>query len=528
MRSARHLLVLFAALAILVGACAGQPTGGGGTSPTPAAGKPVIGGAVTFAIENDPIDFDPMRSRAFIDRNVHYQMYDSLVRIDETGKFIPWLATKWEPAPDGKSVTFTLRDDVTFHDGTKFDADAVKWNIDRYRTTQGSQRSGELASVDNVEVVNATTVKFNLKSTFAPLLANLVDRAGMMLSRKVVEAGGEDFTRKAFKAGTGPFILTEAVKDDHITLEKNPNWWGKDKDGNKLPYLDKVTIKPITNSDVRFTNLRTGDAQVANNISGKDIPAARSDSTLTYQEKAAYAYRSLIPNRAPGYIFNDARYVKAVSLAIDRAELLERAYFNLGVVGYSTIAPGHFAFDPAFKPYEKADIAAAKALIQQVGKPLTFEMLVSTGDPATLTIAQLIQAQLKKADITADIQQLEFAKILEGQTNHTFKGLNFIGWSGRVDPDGNTYDFVYSKRPNNDGLYSNAEVDKLLDEQRATFDEAKRRDALRKAQQIFVVDDPARIWLGFGAAQLLTTKKVSAPPVYPDQIIRFQLMSLAK
>jgi peptide/nickel transport system substrate-binding protein len=145
-----------------------------------------------------------------------------------------------------------------------------------------------------------------------------------------------------------------------------------------------------------------------------------------------------------------------------------------------------------------------------------------------LQIAQLIKSQLAKASITAEIQQLEFAKILELQSAHTFKGLTFVGWSGRVDPDGNTYDHVYTKRPFNDSSYSNAQVDKLLDEERATTDEAKRKTALRAAEQIYVVDDPARIWLGFGAAQLLTSKKVKAPPVYPDQIVRFHLMSMAK
>jgi peptide/nickel transport system substrate-binding protein len=527
-----RLLTILAVLALVTGACAGSPpsTTGGGTSPAPSgAGKPTYGGTVTFVLENDVVDFDPLKSRAFVDRNIYYQIYDSLVRIDETGKIIPWLATKWEPSTDGKSVTFTLRDDVTYHDGTKFDADSVKWNIERYIKTALSQRAGELASVDTVEVVNPTTVKFNLKSPFSPLVANLVDRASMMVSRKAFEAvaNPDDFTRKAFKAGTGPFMITEAIKDDHMTLEKNPSWWGTDKDGNKLPYLDKIIIKPITNSDTRFTNLRTGDAQVANNISGKDIPTARNESSLAYAERPALSFRSLIPNRAAGFVFNDKRYVKAVSLAIDRAQLLDKGYFNLGAVGYGTIAPAHFAFDASFKPFEKADPEGAKKLVQEVGKPLSFELLVSAGDPALLTIATLMKDQLQKADIVANIQQLEFPKILELQSAHTFTGLTFVGWSGRIDPDGNTYDHVYTKRPLNDSSYSNAEVDKLLDEQRATSDQEKRKTALRKAEQIYVVDDPARIWLGFGAAQLLTSKKVNAPPIYPDQIIRFQFMSMA-
>src|SRR5262249_40593892 len=232
------------------------------TAPAQAAAKPAAaGGTLTLRLENDVIDLDPLRSRAFVDRNVHYAIYDSLVRIDGNGKIIPWLADKWDTSADGKQVTFTLRKDVKYHDGSAFDAESVKWNIDRYRTTDGSARSGELAPVDNVEVVDPATVRFNLKTPFSPLLALLVDRAGMMVSRKAVEAGGEDFTRKAFKAGTGPFVLTEAVKDDHMTLEKNPDWWGKDSSGNKLPFIDKVIIRPVTNSDVRLTNVRTGDAQ---------------------------------------------------------------------------------------------------------------------------------------------------------------------------------------------------------------------------------------------------------------------------
>lgn len=519
-----------AVVALIWGACAGGgPPGGGATQAPVAAAKPTYGGSIVFALEDDPIDFDPLRSRAFIDRNVHYQIYDSLVRIDETGKIIPWLAEKWDTSADGKTVTFTLRTDVKYHDGTAFDAASVKWNIDRYRTAQGSARSGELAPVESVTPVDPATVRFNLKAPFSPLLSLLVDRAGMMVSQKAAEAGGADFTRKAFKAGTGPFILTEAVKDDHLTLEKNPGYWGKDKDGNKLPFLDKITIKPIRSSDVRFTNVRTGDAHVANNIAGKDIPTAKAESGLTYQEKPAYSFRSLIPNRAKGFVFEDARNVRAVSMAIDRKELLEKGYFNLGVAGYGTIAPNHFAFDANFKPFEKPDVDGAKKLVAEVGKgPLKFQLLISSGDPVTLQIAQLIQAQLKKADITADIQQLEFAQILDQQSKKTFKDLSFVGWSGRVDPDGNTYDHIYSARPFNDSSYSNKDVDRLLDEQRATSDLEKRKAALRAAEKIYVQDDPARVWLGYGAAQLLTTKKVTAPPVYPDQIVRFQFMSMPK
>jgi peptide/nickel transport system substrate-binding protein len=500
------------------------------TAAPAAAAKPgAAGGTLTFVLENDVIDFDPLRSRAFVDRNVHYQIYDSLVRIDATGKIVPWLAESWEISDGGKTVVFKLRKDVKYHDGTPFDAESVKWNIDRYRTTEGSARTGELAPVASVDVVDPATAKFNLKTPFSPLLAILVDRAGMMVSRKAAEAGGADFTRKAFKAGTGPFMLTEAVKDDHITLEKNPDWWGKDASGAKLPYVDKVIVKPITNSDVRLTNVRTDAAQIMNNIAGKDVALVKNDPSLTYQEKPSYNWGSLIPNRKKGLVFEEPRYVKAVSMAIDRKEILDKVFFGVGLVGYGPIAPSHFAADPAFKPFEKPDPEGAKKLVQEVGKgPLSFEMLISAGDPVLLQRGQLIQAQLAKADIKVELKQLEFAQILDQQSKHTFSGMSDIGWSGRIDPDPNFYDFVYTDRPNNDSSYSNKDVDKLLDDQRQTSDEAKRKELLRKAEQVSVVDDPARIWYRFGVAQLLTTKKVQGLEVYPDQIIRFQYASLTK
>jgi peptide/nickel transport system substrate-binding protein len=500
------------------------------TAPAQAASKPAAaGGTLTFAIETDPIDFDPMLSRALYDRYAQYQMYDSLVRVDPSGKIIPWLAEKWDLAPDGKKVTFTLRQGVKYQDGSPFDADSVKWNLDRYRTTDGSARKGELAPVASVDVIDPATVALTLSTPFSPLLATLVDRSGMMVSRQVVESAGQDFTRKPFKAGTGPFIMTEAVKDDHITFEKNPDWWGTDSSGAKLPLLDKVIFHTVLDSNVRLTNVKTGDAQYASNIAGKDVSSVKTDSTLSYAEVPGYAYDSLPTNRTPGFLFNEARYVKAVNLAIDRQEVLDKAFFGLGVVGYGAVAPGHFAFDPNFKPYEKADPDAAKALVDQVGKgPLSFELLVPSGDPATLQEAQLIQAQLRRASIDAQLTELEFAQILKQQTDHTFKGMTFLGWSGRIDPDGNTYDFNYTGRPNNDGNYSNPDVDRLLDQQRQSSDQNERTMALRQAEQIYVVDDPVRVYFRFRVAQQLTTTKVQSIAPYPDGVPRFQFASLAK
>ncbi len=530
MRGSLRVLAVLAAFAILLGACASSTAPAGGAAPAGAAAKATPGGTVTFAMNSDITDMDPMLSGLFVDRHLMYAMYDSLVRVTPKGEIIPWLAEKWTISPDGKQYTFTLKQGVKYHDGTVFDAASVKWNLDRYRNTKESRRLAEVAPISDVVVVDPSTVRVELKTPFAPFLSQLIDRSGMMLSRTAVETAGADFTRKAFKAGSGPFILTEAVKDDHYTFVKNPDWWGKAPNGDKLPYLDKVIIKPITDGDVRLTNVRTGQVQATNAVTGKDVPAMKADPGFVYQQIAGLGWNSFVPNEAPGFLFSERRYVKAVSLAIDRDELLNKGPDQgVGQVGYGPIAPSHAAFDPAFKPFEKPDIAAAKKLIADVGKgPLKFEMLVSSGNAATLQYAQLLQSQLAKADITMDIKTLLFNEIVALQQAHKHPGMTLINWSGRTDPDGNLYDFNYTGRPNNDSAYTNKEVDKLLDDSRTATDPAKRKEILLKAQQIYVVDDPARVWTSYQAAQLLTAKNVQGFELYPDQLPRFHTVWVQK
>jgi peptide/nickel transport system substrate-binding protein len=505
---------LLLAVLVLGGACA--PTGLIRTSGTP---TPVRGGTITVALDFDVVNLDPLRSSQVSDRAVHYQIYDSLVRIDTSGRVIPWLA-EWTSSDGDTVVTFKLRSGVRYHDGTTLDADSVKWNIDRYRAP-GSGRARELASIAAVEVIDAATVRFKLAGPSPALLPSLADRAGMMVSRSAVESGGEDFTRRPLRAGTGPFVFVEVVKDDHVTVERNPDWWGRDADGGSLPYLDRVIFKPILDGDVRLTSVRTGAAHVVTRINGKDIPQVRADARLAYQEMPGVGFNSLVPNRAPGFVFNEARYVRAVALAIDRKEILSNAFAGWGVVGYGALAPPHFAFDPSFKPYETADPVKAKKLVDEVGRgPLRFELLVQTGEASALQTGLLIQGQLARADITADLRRVSPEEIQTVLSTRKFAGLALWGWSGRIDPDGNTYDFVKTGGVMNDSSYSNPQVDRLLDEQRSTLDVAKRTAALRAAERIYAFEDPARIWFRFSSAQILTVVSVQGLELHPDGLPR--------
>ena len=217
-------------------------------------------------------------------------------------------------------------------------------------------------------------------------------------------------------------------------------------------------------------------------------------------------------------------------MAIDRKELLDKAFFGVGTVGYGTIAPSHFAYDANFKPFEKPDPDGAKKLVQDVGKgPLSFEFLVPSGDPATAAAGAADPgAAHARPTSTRRSTQLEFAQILKQQADHVFKGMTYVGWSGRIDPDGNTYDFNYTGRPNNDGSYSNKDVDKLLDDQRADDrrGEAQGRAAQGRADLRRRRSGARLVPLRRGADA--DQQEVQGLQPYPDQIPRFQFASLAK
>jgi len=489
--------------ALVLGACGGGPSPGAGQD----SGTPKSGGTLKVALESELRTLDPLRSSQLVERAVYYNMYESLVAIDAKLTITPQLATRWE-APNPTTFVFTLRPGVKFHDGTDFNADAVKFNIDRILATPGSPRGPELSTVQSIEVRDPTTVVFHLKRPDAALLAQLVDRSGMMLSPAAVRRGGADFARMPIGAGTGPFQFVDWKRDDHLTLKKNPKYW---RPG--LPYLDEIIYRPITNDDARSAALRTGDIDVAKVISGKDVTNVRADPNLAYREIAGLSYWGVRLNRAAGP-FTDLAKAKAFALAIDRAQLVKNVYFNIGVVAYGPIPPSSWAFDPAEKIFDKADPARARTTATGFSFSLKVENRQDRIQEATL-----MKDQLTKAGITANIQVLEFGQLLNEAEAHNFDAA-LIGWSGRIDPDGNMFQFFHTGAFNNYGQYSNPQVDKLLEDGRTAQDQSKRKQIYQEAQRI-IVGEVAYIFTRHDPAQQLSSKKVHNYPLIPDGMFRF-------
>jgi peptide/nickel transport system substrate-binding protein len=489
--------------------------GGNGTSGGTSNGTPKVGGTLRVAQETEINTLDPNTSGLVVEREIYYNMYDSLLGIDAKLNFVPELATTWK-FTDPQTLVLTLRKDVKFQDGTDFNADAVKFNLDRYMTSTdpAAARKSDLASVQSVEVTDPSTVTIHLKRPDATLLAAMVDRAGMMLSPTAIKQLGANLAQTPVNAGSGPFEFVEWKRDDHLTLKRNPNYWRKDSSGHSLPYLDQIIYRPMTDLNAILAALKTGDVDMARVVAGKDVAAVKSDSTLVYRDTPSLGYGGFELNHtAPP--FNDPEKAKAVALAVDRSQILQNVGFGVGVVSYGPITSASWAFDASEKIYDKPDPAKAKATATG------FSFTLKTANVQdSIQAGQLIQAQLAKAGITVNLLPEDFGKLtLETRVQHQFDAA-LSGWSGRIDPDGNMYAFFHTGGSFNDGRYSNPQVDQLLEQARATTDQAQRKQLYQQAQRI-IVGDAAYVFTTDPAVPQISSKKVQGFTLIPDGINRF-------
>jgi peptide/nickel transport system substrate-binding protein len=494
----RRVAVALAGL-VLVAAC-------GGSSGSSQATTPKAGGTATIALESELRTLDPLDSSLLVEREVFYNMYDSLFTIDPSLKIQAGLVKTWDTS-DPMNYKFTLQSGVKYQDGTAFNGQSVKDNIQRYLTASTSRRKSDLKSVKSVEVVDDTHVIFHLVKPDATLLATLVDRAGMMLSMDAVQKGGQNFSLAPTGAGTGPFEFVEWKRNDHLTLKKNPGYWH-----SGLPYLDGVTYRAIPDVNAILAALKTGDIDIARTIAPKDVASIKADSSFIYRDTPAIGFNGMELN-AGASPFNDPAKRQAVALAIDRYTILKNVNFNIGVVGYGPIPPSSWAFDPTEKIYDHAD--ATKAKSTATGFTFTYK---TTSDPINQQLAALLQSELAAAGITMNIQTEEFATYVQECASHKFQACN-VNWSGRIDPDGNIYAWWHTGGDFNDSLYSNTQVDAWLDDARVNTDQAKRKQDYVNAQKQIVADAPY-VFTVFGVSAQISNNKIHAFTLYPDLMIR--------
>ena len=471
-----------------------------------------------IGLAEDPDVLDPTLARTFVGRVVFAALCDKLFDIDEKLAIVPQLATSYEWSADNKALTLKLRSGVTFHDGEKLDAAAVKYNIERHKTMPGSNRRGELALVTTVDAVDASTVRLNLSAPFAPLLAQLADRAGMMVSPKAAQEAGDKFGVKP--VCSGPFRFVERVAQDRIVLERYANYWNKGD-----IHVEKVVYLPIVDATVRLANLKSGQLDFIERMAASDVPALKSDPRFKISKITEIGYQGITINIGNGEfaqktaLGKDPRVREAFELALDREGIVQVAMDGEAAIGNQWVAPNN-PYYAKNVPIPKRDLARAKALLKEAGVPNPSFTLMTPTNTDQQKIAQVVQAMVKEAGFDMKIQSTEFATSLDLADKGQFEAY-VLAWSGRADPDGNIFSFYGCKQPLNNAGYCKPEIDEILNKSRTTRDVNERRKLFEQLAATALKDRPIvylyhRHWLW------AYTTKLSGLRTVPDGLIRVQ------
>src|SRR6195952_1448245 len=468
-----------------------------------------------IGLAEDPDILDPTLGRTYVGRIVFASLCDKLFDIDEKLNIVPQLALSHETSADGKEVTIKLRPGVKFHDGEPFDAEAAKFSLDRHVTMPTSFRKPELAALDHVDIVDPLTIKLVLKSPFSPLIPQLTDRAGMMVSPKAAKAEGDKFGLHPVCAG--PYKFVERVQQDRIVFEKFADYWNKEN-----VFIDKVVFLPIVDATVRLANLKSGGLDLIERVLATDIKDVRADKRLKLATALELGYMGLTINtgndKNKGPLNQAEKGRQALDLSIDREALNQVVFNGEFTPGNQWISPEHPYYQKSF-PIQPRDIAKAKALLKQSGAtlPVSVDFMVPKG-AENEAVAQVIQSMAAEAGFDVKIRLLEWATSLKPAQAGEYQ-MFLLGWSGRIDPDGNSYVFLHTKAPQNESFYSNPEADKALEDARLVTDPAQRKAIYEKLTKTVLNDEPL-IYLYHRKLLIAHTTKLEGYKQMPDGLVR--------
>src|SRR4030081_761895 len=468
-----------------------------------------------IGLAEDPDILDPTLARTLVGRIVFASFCDKLFDIDEKLNIVPQLALSHETSADGKEVTIKLRPGVKFHDGEAFNAEAAKFSLERHLTFPGSFRKPELAAVDHVEVVDPLTIKLTLKAPYSPLVAQLTDRAGMMVSPKAAKEAGDKFGLRPVCAG--PYKFVERVQQDRMVFEKFADYWNKDN-----IFIDRVVFLPIVDATVRLANLKSGGLDLIERVLATDIKDVRADKRLNLPTATELGYLGLTINtgndKNKGPLSQSEKVRQALDLSIDREAVNQVVFNGEFTPGNQWISPEHPYYQKSF-PIQPRDIAKAKALLKQSGAtlPVSVDFMVPNG-AENEAVAQVIQSMAAEAGFDVKIRLLEWAPPVKQAQDPEYQ-MFLLGWSGRIDPDGNSYIFLHSNAPQNEAFYSNPEADKLLEDARLITDPAQRKAIYEKLTKTVLNDEPL-IYLYHRKLLIAHTTKLEGYKQMPDGLVR--------
>ncbi len=472
-----------------------------------------------IGLREDPDLLDPTLGSSYVGRIVFAGLCDKLFDISPKLEIVPQLATGYE-YKDPTHLVIHLRQGVKFHDGEPVDAEAVKFTLMRDLDAKGSMRRSEISSIGSIDVIDPLTVQLNLKAPDAPLLAQLADRSGIVLPPKAVQQAGDKFG--LHPVCSGPFSFVERVPQDRIVLQRFLGYWNAG-----AIHFDRVVYLPNPNPAVRLANLQAGALDLVEYVVPTDVPAVQKDPKLKLAIGDSLFYQGTTFNIGNGPQANtpvgqSALVRQAFELSLDRSAIIQVVYNGLYTPVAQANSPSSPYYIPSIQPPSR-DVSKAKALLKQAGVKLPVPVSLTVANSADAQqVGEVMQAMAGEAGFNVKITAMEFASSLQAAYAGRFEAFN-IGWSGRVDPDGNMYQFLHIGGTFNYGHYSNPEMDKLLEEERQTNDPGQRKAIIAKVWEQERKDLPL-IYLWNPKNTVGMKKTLEGFVQVPDGIIRLQGM----
>lgn len=498
------VLVCLVMLLVVAGASA-CPRREPAAEPAP---QPKEGGVLRVAITGNPVSLDPALQRDWISRQAIFYMYDTLVWLDENEQPQPGLAESWEVAPDGLSVTFRLRQGVKFHDGTPFNAEAVKFNYDRMLDPAFNSRNLSIFApiIAGVDVVDEYTVRFNLKRIDVNFLPE-VSWSSMMVSPAAVKLHGADFA--ANPVGTGPFKFLAFEPDSHLELVRNEEYWGG------RPYLDGVMVRVIPEAATRLIELEAGNLDVVYTIPAKDY-ARLVAAGIPVERRKTPSFQMLALNLAKEPTSGLA-VRQAIAQAVDRDVIIQQVLIGMAEksrAGVASVSPFYhedvpiIGYDPAAaeRILEQAGwVRGAGGIRSRNGVPLEVSILTSEHEERVL-ISQIVQEQLSKIGFKATVVTLEWGAYLTAMRAGDYHvsfwslgGFSHRGSDGTANLKSDTHWNVSQIRHQPALAEISKRIDTIIDAAGATIDDQKRFGMLREFQAMSQ-EHQLKVWLWHGEA----------------------------
>ncbi|PWA11813.1 ABC transporter substrate-binding protein [Pueribacillus theae] len=485
-----RFLLLIAFVFVIVGCSSktsGQPkdngTKGNEASKTE-EGKPQKGGEATFAYQTDVSNYDPILGSAGSDHALLWPVYATLIEFSPELEPEAGLAESWDFADD-KTLQLTLREGVTFHDGTPFNAEAVKFNIERANSE--NSKVTDLKNIESVEVVDEKTVKLHLSQPDSSILLALSDRGGMMVSPTAVEEKGDDFSQNP--VGAGPYKMEKRVPNGEIVFKAFEDYWQEGQ-----PYLDKMTVKIMADENTRINALKSGEIDLADDIKPGNVQSLKNEANIILKDKTSVAFRMLYLNAEKEPINNKA-VRQAILYGINRDAIIQAINFGSGESAYIPFPKEYWAADQNIKI--DYDPEKAKQILKDAGVENVKIKMNHYSTAYEQRLAEAIKSQLAEVGIQVELQAMELQAAVSNYFVEKEVPMFLSSWTGRPDPQITIKNLFARDSFYNAGGHSTDEIESLISEAAGTYEQEGRAKLYSEISQKALLEEAIMIPIFF-------------------------------